>query len=386
MEKEALPNTGLYDQRAVLQWIQDYIGLVGGDASSILHHITAFGGQQDPLFQKAIVQSPAYQFMFDRQGTVDDVFHQFANLSGCAGQGIDCLRAASTSTLATANTNLALAAVDGTFPVGPCPDGQWVRQIPTLDLASGNYWKNLDGLIISHTSNEATLFVDGHIETDAEFDAFLDSIFPPVALAAGVDTVVINQYPSPNAPNSPYATQTDRFTALIRDSCFTCAVRFLTDAYAGKTYNLQYSVTPGWHATDLLPTFYDASLDLSILGDSIEIPLIPIFGGFATAYQSYLTSFVRSGDPNTYRAIFDIPTTLPWSTADTSADALSGVIDAGDLGFSWITDQDTTASACRFWQDLQAAVTELGGYSPPGAVVPQGLVAITGNPSANYAT
>ena len=58
MEKEGLPNAGFYDQRAVLQWIQDYIGLVGGDksqvtamglssgAGSIMHHLTAFGGTQ----------------------------------------------------------------------------------------------------------------------------------------------------------------------------------------------------------------------------------------------------------------------------------------------------------------------------------------------------
>ena len=35
MEKQGLPNAGLYDQHAALQWIQDYIGLLGGDKSQV---------------------------------------------------------------------------------------------------------------------------------------------------------------------------------------------------------------------------------------------------------------------------------------------------------------------------------------------------------------
>ncbi len=69
MESEGLPNAGLWDQRAALQWIQDYIHLLGGDptqvtamgesagAGSILHHLVA---RETPLFSKAILQSRAY--------------------------------------------------------------------------------------------------------------------------------------------------------------------------------------------------------------------------------------------------------------------------------------------------------------------------------------
>jgi carboxylesterase type B len=35
MEKEATPNVGLWDQRAVLEWIQKYIHLVNGDADDV---------------------------------------------------------------------------------------------------------------------------------------------------------------------------------------------------------------------------------------------------------------------------------------------------------------------------------------------------------------
>ena len=91
MEKEGLPNAGLYDQRAVLQWIQHYIYLIGGDkrqvsawgpsagATSILHHLTAFGGTQDPLFSKAILKSPAYWPSFDRRGGLRAGFSEFCH-------------------------------------------------------------------------------------------------------------------------------------------------------------------------------------------------------------------------------------------------------------------------------------------------------------------
>ena len=149
MERDGLPNAGFYDQRAVLQWIQDHIQLVGGDksqvsawgesagAGSIMHHLTAFGGTQDPLFSKAMLQSPAFVIGYDRRGVVEDVFQNFTSLAGCAGQGLACLRAADASTLQNANFKLNEQGPAGTFAVGPTADGSWVRQLATLEYQTG---------------------------------------------------------------------------------------------------------------------------------------------------------------------------------------------------------------------------------------------------------
>ena len=155
MEKDGLPNAGLYDQRAALQWIQDYIGLVGGDktqvsawgesagAGSILHQLVSFGGTQDPLFSKAVMQSPAFQFMFDRRGSLEQIFQNFTELAGCAGKGVACLRAASAEVLDAANTKLNEQGPPGSFAVGPSADGNLIRQLAVLEYTSGMLFSSL---------------------------------------------------------------------------------------------------------------------------------------------------------------------------------------------------------------------------------------------------
>jgi carboxylesterase type B len=110
--------------------VQSYISLVGGDptkvtamgesagAGSILHHLVGEGGTLDPLFKKAILQSPAYEFMWDRKGTSEEIFQEFAGFAGCPGGSMTCLRSASASALVNAATQLNAAVPDGSFAVG----------------------------------------------------------------------------------------------------------------------------------------------------------------------------------------------------------------------------------------------------------------------------
>ena len=378
MESDGLPNAGLYDQRAALQWIQSYISLVGGDptqvsawglsagAGSILHQLVSFGGSQDPLFTKAVMQSPAFQLMFDRKGKLEQTFQNFTTLAGCAGQGLACLRAASADTLHDANTKLHEQGPEGTFPVGPSADGKLIRQLAVLEYASGNFYKGIDSLILSHVSDEAFIFVPLDVTTDTQFSTFISDFFPSYAQSAGVNAIIEARYPPVMSGKSNYSTEFDRTKALLAESSFQCNIRYLSDAYNGKNYNLQYSVTPGFHATDLLPTFYDANLDLTALGEKWPFPIIPGFGSFAQAYQSYLVSHARSGDPNEYAKLLNLPPAIKWPKAGSStADVLTNVLNAGDLGFSVISDKTTTESVCGFWRDVAATFTNLGGELLP---------------------
>ena len=374
MESQGLPNAGLYDQRAALQWIQSYISLVGGDpsqvsawgesagAGSIMHQLVSYGGTQNPLFSKAVMQSPAFQIMLDRKGTLEQTFQNFTTLAGCAGQGLACLRAASAETLHSANTKLNEQGPEGTFAVGPSADGSLIRQLPVLEFASGNFYKGVSSLILSHVYDEALVFTPTDITTDAQFNTFVSEVLPPYAQSAGVNAAIEARYPPIAGGKSNYTSEFARTKALLADGAFWCNVRFLSDAYNGKNYNLQYSVTPGLHGTDVVPTFYDLNLDLTALGNSLPFPLVPGFGSFAQAYQSYLVSHARSGDPNTYSKKLNIPPAIPWPKAgSSSANVLTNVLNAGDLGFGLINDPKTSESACDFWRQVAAAVTNLGG-------------------------
>ena len=272
--------------------------------------------------------------------------------------------------------------------VGPSTDGNFVRQVAQLELASGNYAKNIDSLLITHVADESTIFVDGHISTDAEFVTFFNTLFPAYALASGLNAQVENFYPNVSSANSPYASESARTNALLRDSSMTCNARALMTAYAPTTpvYSGQYSITPGWHGTDLLPIFWSDGLSNSPLGTALEIA-VPLFTSFANKYKSFFTSFARAADPNTYRDtnIFTLPWTINWPTVSgLENEQTSNVMNAGDFGFGIINDDQLPKSHCDFWTNVLAAATIEGGYSPPGSVVGSNLVSGTAGASDNY--
>lgn len=154
MEQQALSNAGLYDQRLLFQWVQDFVHLVGGDktqvtawgesagASSILHHLIARDPKDpsrllDPLFTKAAVQSPAYEWQWDRSGTLDNVFKAYSSSVNCSN--ISCLQNLTTDVLQAANQALYQETTycTGLFPIGPSLDDVSILQLPPVALAQG---------------------------------------------------------------------------------------------------------------------------------------------------------------------------------------------------------------------------------------------------------
>ena len=150
MESDGQPNAGLYDQRMVLSFTKTHIGKLNGDpnkisawgesagAASILHHLISANGTQDPLFSKAVLQSPAHEWQWDRTGTLEQTYQNFARLAGCDDGSLDCLRNASSDKLVSANQRLFHedTLCNGVFPLGPSMDRDLIHTLPSVAFAT----------------------------------------------------------------------------------------------------------------------------------------------------------------------------------------------------------------------------------------------------------
>jgi carboxylesterase type B len=173
---------GLYDQRMAMEWVQKYIGLFGGNAadvtvmgesagaSSILHHITSYGGAGDEAvpFKNAIIQSPAFEFNIDYTSaynlTLSAVVAQIEELTAISTTStqtdvatilgdvsladasftilatiMDFLGDAATDAWKTVNQGVVVVATTGRFSYGVIVDGTYVPKLPQVLLAEGSF-------------------------------------------------------------------------------------------------------------------------------------------------------------------------------------------------------------------------------------------------------
>jgi len=135
---------------------------------------------------------------------------------------------------------------------------------------------------------------------------------------------------------------------FLGDNSFPCNVRYLSDVYNSKGYNLQYFVMSDLHATDFLPTFINLNLDLATLFNGTSVPKIPSFGASALNYYPYLVSHARSVEPDTYKKTINVPLAITKPRSVNTRHALTGVLEASDLGFTLITHQETKRECVTF--------------------------------------
>jgi hypothetical protein len=317
---------------------------------------------------------------------MEEQFQAFAKAAGCGGQSLACLVAKNASVINAASASSGVVWQPG-------PDGTYFRQQPTLEFAegtsypnlshlsinilihtvTGNYWTDIDSLIVSHCIDEPAIFLAAEgINTDAQFTAAIESMLPQYAINAGVASQIIAQYPPVNSTNSPYANENERASAYLGQSSFLTFVRSLTTAYAGKTYNVQFSAFGGTHGSDVLATWYNPFIYLDISGTEVGFwqTLIPLEYsqsdvGVAKDYQGYLVSHALTGNPNTYSDVYSDPSAIEWPlVGDGTGQYLTNVLNVTDSGFELITDEEDFESIAKFWTGIFYEITQLGGYAP----------------------
>ena len=76
------------------------------------------------------------------------------------------------------------------------------------------------------------------------------------------------------------------------ESGITCNTRFMAHAFGNETFNYEFSVPPAMHVQDVQFTFFGGPNEVTT---NLGLAIIP---SVALWLQGYITSFVKTGNPN----------------------------------------------------------------------------------------
>ncbi|EIW79934.1 alpha beta-hydrolase [Coniophora puteana RWD-64-598 SS2] len=293
-------NAGFLDQVESLKWIQRYISKFGGDpsrvtingesagASSVELHMTSTVSRG--LFQQVIAQS-VYRTPLPTLAQQEPLFDFYAQQAGCgtgsAADVMTCLRAVDVSALAGAQDAASINHFNGSKYTAwrPVLDGKIFADYPTAVLQSGAAARV--SVIAGATSNET-------LAAGATIQQGLRAYFPQ--LTDGGASAVAAAYPDGDV------------TDATGDASLRCGREALAGFSAQKNkawtyrYNQPIPGTPNNsvnHAAENWMLFQGSSPSFN--GSLSFTPQTPVELTFTSEVIAYWLSFVRSGDPNTYK-------------------------------------------------------------------------------------
>jgi hypothetical protein len=103
-----------------------------------------------------------------------------------------------------------------------------------LTIASGNTWKNVDSVIVSHVIDEASLGLPDPIP-EGQLEAFISNNLPPNATEQTM--TIANLFKSLYAKS----TKKEMLSALYNDILYTCNLRAVLKAYPSPAWAFQFS-------------------------------------------------------------------------------------------------------------------------------------------------
>ena len=163
-------------------------------ASSIMHHITAFGGGDSypskPSMRAAIIQSPGF-FPQPNATQDDEMYTRFLELTKV--KNTDAFLTVDTKVLQDANAKMVHESMYGYFNFGPTIDGNYVPDLPGKILAREQV--SIPPMLLGHMKLDGLLFTPPWIRTTPALLDYVRELFPSVPQSV-LDTIA-SGYPVP---------------------------------------------------------------------------------------------------------------------------------------------------------------------------------------------
>lgn len=241
---------------------------------------------------------------------VNHQFHEFLQLVGCAdvpsSNVFQCLRAAPSETLVAMSVKLFDSYVPSLrYPFQPVVDDDVIRTRPTLEWESGKW--NKVPIMTGFSTDEGSIFVPRNMKTSKSFTDFFSTLIPAFDAS---DLEELNAlYPDPlTNPDSPYVekrlvpigNQFKRTVAAYGHSSYICNI-YTTGEYASRG---QDEPVWEWHWATNVSFMAGAAHTGHTAYQSYEMPIrwVSVTQDLLAQYvTAYWTSFIVTGDPNTFR-------------------------------------------------------------------------------------
>lgn len=315
------------------------------------------------LFHAAAAESVSFATVF----TMNESRWQFDNLAlrlGCVGtdaQVVACLRNKTALEIQELNYNIPFpgAAAPPLYMYNPVVDGDLIQDLTYTEFELGNFIQV--PVLFGDDTNGGTSFVPSNMSTLAHSNMFIKNLFPFVSLE---DFGTINQlYPNPNDTCPGEGCYWRQCSNVYGEMRYMCPGLYISSKYV--EYGVPQSYAYRWdvedpaqvaqglgvpHTTELNaifgPTNTQGNAPASYYPGEVNAPAV-------TAAQAYWTSFIRTYDPNTYRAAGS----AEWGRWNDTAQARLLFSTGGNTSMEVLAGSDLM-DRCDFWFSIGADIKQ----------------------------